>query len=178
MSTPLTDILPMFNREINIPGAEQLTTVSTGAKLGYIEDGFWDVRLSGMLDAYTVALGENITPPETTGTKYITDQDLTGDDLEQKFWMLITIFAGFRLLRLKIMQLAVNFTAEAGPVSYEQQASATVLRSLLDNLQDRIDQLKVQYSEDFGSDLFVLMDGVAQAEYSALNGLADLQILY
>lgn len=178
MSTPLTDLLPMFNREIDIPGATQFATVSAGAKLGYIEDGFWDVRLCGMLGSYTVALGEDITPPETTGVKYFTDQDLTGESLEQKFWMMITIFAGFRLLRLKIMQLAVNFTAEAGPVSYEQQASATVLRALLDNLQNRIDQLKVQYSDDFGSDLFVLMDGVAQAEYSALNGLADLQILY
>lgn len=178
MSTPLTDILPMFNREIDIPGDVQFSTVSAGAKLGYIEDGFWDVRLAGMLGGFTVALGEEITPAETTGVKYITDQDLTGEDLEEKYWVLIVIFAGFRLLRLKIMQLAVNFTAEAGPVSYEQQASATVLRALLDNLQGRIQELKEQYSDDFAVGAFIAMDGQAQSTYATLNSLPEANIYY
>lgn len=165
----------MLDREINVPGTSGITA-SSGQKLGYIEDGFWDVRLSGMLKNYTVALGETITPAQDTGKKYFTDHGLTNEDLDQQFWMMIVIFAGFRLLRLRIMQLAVNFTAEAGPVSYEQQASATVLRALLDNLQRRIDELKGLYSDEYSS-TFYLMDGMAQAEYAYLTNLAELQVI-
>jgi hypothetical protein len=74
--------------------------------------------------------------------------------------------------------LAVNFSAKAGPVEYEQQASATVLRALLDNLQGRIQELKGQYSDEFGATVFILMDGIAQSEYAALNSLADAQVVY
>jgi hypothetical protein len=177
MSTPLTDLIPMFNREIDIPGTGIIIT-SASAKLGYIEDGFWDIRLAGMLSGFTVALGETLTPPGTTGDKYFTDQDTLSEDLEQKFWMMVTIFAGFRVLRLKVMQLAVNFTAEAGPVSYEQQASATVLRALLDSLERRVAELKELYSDLIPANVFVVMDGLAQSEYATLNSLPELQILY
>lgn len=178
MATRIADLIPMFDRETNIPGDAQITTVSAGQKIGYIEDGFWDVRLAGMLGAYTVLDGADIVPPGTTGTKYFTDQATAEEDLERQYWMLINIFAGFRLLRLKIMDLAVNFKAVAGPVSYEQQASATVLRALLDNLQGRIQELKGQYSNEFSQSVFVLMDGIAQAEYATLNALPEQQIVY
>jgi len=178
MATKIADLIPMFDRETNIPGDPQITTVSAGQKIGYIEDGFWDVRLAGMLGTYTVMDGADVVPPEIVGTKYFTDQATAELDLEKQYWMLINIFAGFRLLRLKIMDLAVNFKAVAGPVSYEQQASATVLRALLDNLQGRIQELKGQYSNEFSQSVFVLMDGLAQAEYATLNALPEQQIVY
>lgn len=176
MTTPITDLIPMFDREINVPNASQITA-SAGQKLGYIEDGFWDARLSGLLPKFTVVDGADTDPPGTTGTKYFTDASTKSQSLDQQYWMMIVIFAGYRLLRLRIMQLAVNFTAEAGPVSYEQQASATVLRALLENLQRRVDELKALYSDEYGSTLFY-MDGVAQATYADFAQLADLTVLH
>jgi hypothetical protein len=76
------------------------------------------------------------------------------------------------------MQLAVNFTAEAGPVSYEQQASATVLRALLESLERRIMELKDLYSDLVPANVFIAMDGVAQSEYATLNALPELQVYY
>ncbi len=178
MGTLIDDLIPMFNREINIPGDEQLPSVSAGQKIGYIEDGFWDARLSGMLATFTVADGVDLVPPGITGKLYFTDDSSKAKDLEKQFWMMIVIIAGLRLLKLKIMDLAVNFTAEAGPVSYEQQASATVLRAILANLQGRVQELKGQYSEEFGTDLFILMDGIAQASYATLQSLPEAQIVY
>ncbi len=166
----------MLDREINIPNATQITA-SAGQKLGYIEDGFWDVRLSGMLDNFTIVDGSETDPALTAGKNYFTDISSKSKDLDQQYWMMIIIFAGFRLLRLRIMELAVNFTAEAGPVSYEQQASATVLRALLDSLQARVNELKSVYSDQYNS-VFMLMDGVAQREYASLNYLADQQVIY
>jgi hypothetical protein len=176
MATPITELIPMFDREINVPNAPQVT-VSASQKLGYIADGFWDARLFGLLSKYTIVDGADVVPAEPTGDNYITDISTKSKDLDQQFWMMVVIFAGFRLLRLKVMELAVNFKAEAGPVSFEQQASATVLRALLDNLQRRIDELKMIYSDQYGS-AFYLMDGMAQAEYSYLNLLSEQQIIY
>lgn len=177
MSTPTQDLVPMFQREINLPAAGQIT-ITGGQIVGYIEDGFWDARLSGVLENYTIADGADINDVGggSPGQNYFTDISGLTEDLPKQFWMLITIFGGFRLLRLRIMELAVNFSAQAGPVSYEQEASATVLRALLDNLQGRIQELKGQYSDEFSS-TFVLMDAVAQREYAMLAGLAENQIL-
>jgi hypothetical protein len=177
MGTLIEDLIPMFNREINGPGFERITA-SASQKLGYIEDGFFEIQLAGMLLAFDVFDGVDLVPPGTTGKNYFSDKSTKADDLEKKFWMMVVIFAGFRLLRLKIMDLAVNFTAEAGPVSFEQQASATVLRALLANLQGHIQELKGQYSDEFGADVFILMDGLAQSEYATLQSLPEAQIVY
>lgn len=163
----------MFDREINIPGDLQISTLSAANKIGYITDGFWDAKLSQMLDIYTVVDGDDVVPPATSGKDYFVDSASKADDLPVEFQMLVVITAGFRLLRLKIMDLAVNFTAEAGPVSFEQQASATVLRAVLANLQARLQELKGQYSDAF-SGSFHYWDGVSQA---AASDLADLGAL-
>ena len=108
--------------------------------------------------------------PASPGVKYFTDRATLSKDLGQELWMLIVIFAGFRLLRLKIMNLAINFKAVAGPVSYEQQASATTLRAMLDSLSRRVQELKATYSDQY-TGAFYYMDGVLQSEYALLSGL-------
>jgi hypothetical protein len=140
-------------------------------------DGFWDARLAETLSAYTVAKGEVIDPAQTTGVDYFTDAGLTNGDLPTQFHMMVVLFAGFRMIRLKILALAVNFKAVAGPTSYEQQASATTLRAVLSSMESRMRELRFQYSDAYYQDVFVLMDGQAQATYSLLNDLADYQVL-
>lgn len=178
MATAITELIPMMTRELNAPGVEQLPDISAGQLVGYIEDGFWDIRLAGMLKSFVVVDGSVLTPAQATGSRWITDRASLTDDLEEQYWMMIVLSAGFRLLRLKIMNLAVNFKAEAGPVSYEQQASATVLRALLDSFTKRMNELRVQYSEDFYQTAFIAWDGVAQDQYATLNGLQNQAIYY
>lgn len=177
MSVLVQDLIPMLNREVNAPGAEMFETASTGSKLGYLMDGFWDARLAGILSEYTIALGEDITPVQATGSSYFTDSSKTNGDFPEQFQMMVVLFAGFRMVRMKILSLAINFKAVAGPAEYEQQASATTLRAVLDSLSNRLQELKAQYSDDFSQSEFILMDGVAQAEYAWLNGLAGTQIV-
>lgn len=168
MPTPVSDLIPMFNREINPPGFENFD-LGAGENLGYIEDGFWDARLSGIFTGYQVVDGGEFPTPLPAG-RYFTDTQMTGD-LSRDLWMMIVVFAGFRILRLKILNLAINFKAVAGPTSYEQQASATTLRAMLDSLAKRIMELKSLYSDQYGG-AFFYMDGVLQSEYAHLNQLA------
>lgn len=176
MPTALTDLIPTFDRELNPTGVEAFVSdIGIGAKIGYIADAFWDAYLSGMLRKYTVVDGPDIG--EAVGTLWFTDQETNTEDFPKEYWMLLAIVAGFRVLRLKILNLAVNYKAEAGPTAYEQQASATTLRAVLDSLQNRLNELKALYSDEFTSGFFVLMDGVAQSEYATLNSLPEMQII-
>lgn len=177
MATPLTEMIPMLNRELNTPGAEQLPDLGAGDFLGYLADGFWDARLYTMLTQYTLVDGADLGTPQPTGTNYITDQSTKEDDLPDEFQMLVVILAGTRMLRNKILTLAVNFKATAGPVDYEQQASATTLRAILASLQRRLDELKVMYTDEFSPGAFVYMDGALQRASSELNGYLALTVV-
>lgn len=172
MATALADLVPMIQREVNPPGMELFPDAGAGVMLGYLEDAFWDVRLSGMLEGWTVVAAADValaTPPASG--RHITDVSTKVKDLDRELQMLIVLFAGLRIVRLKIVNLAVNFKAKAGPVEYEQQASATTLRAVLDSLSRRVGELKLMYSENYQG-AFNLFDGELQRDYAVLNDLA------
>jgi hypothetical protein len=177
MPTPLTELIPMMNRELNAPGTEQYPDMGAADYLGYIADGFWDARLATMLTSYTILDGLDLVTPEDANTDYFTDQSTTTEDLPEQFQMLVVIYAGARLLRNKILTLAVNYKATAGPVDYEQQASATTLRAILATLQKRMDELKRMYSDDFSPGTLYYMDGPLQRVASDLNDYLSMTVL-
>ncbi len=177
MATPLPDMIPMLQRELNAPGTEQYPDFGGGDYLGYIADGFWDVRLATMLTDYTILDGLDLGTPVATGTDYITDQATKENDLPVQFQMMVVIFAGARLLRNKILTLAVNYKASAASVEYEQQASATTLRAILASLQRRMDELKTVYSDDFSPGQMTYIDGPLQRAQSDLNQYLALTVL-
>lgn len=172
MATLITDMRPVLTREINVPGFEQLPDI-TGTELdGYIKNGFWESRLLGMLEGYTQTDGTEFATPIGDCIKASADDG----DLPEEFQLLVAIVAALTMLRLKIMALAINFSAEAGPVSYEQQASATVLRSILATLETRVNELAELYSDEYNS-VFVYFDSTLQRESSYLSGALGLQVV-
>lgn len=176
MATSAIDLVPMLIREVNPPGNELYPEATGSNFMFYIADGFWDARLSGIMKEYKIINGEEFVVPLITGVPYVTTQDEEGD-LPRELWMMLVVFAGLRLIRLKILNLAINFKAKAGPVEYEQQASATTLRAVLDSLLRRIAELKSVYSDDVYSGTFILMDGMAQAAYAEAAGLNEFFVL-
>lgn len=180
MATNIQDLRPALKREINPPGAEQFESIGGGELDGYILDGFWESYLLDMLKSYAVIDGADLDTPDPGNTYFITagdTDDTTDTDMADHAQMLVVILAGFRLLRMKGLVLALNFTAEAGPVSYEQQISATVLRAILQSLERRLQELKELYSDELGGGTLVYMDGVYQREAALVEGLPQLAIL-
>ena len=175
MATSIKSMIPMLDREINAPGVELYPTASAGSKMGYISDGFWDARLAGTLTTFTIIDGDSLVTPDTT-SDYITDASTKLEDLPNEFQMMVILFAGTRMIRSKILNLAINFTAEAGPVKFEQQASATTMRAVLASLERRLVELKVMYSDSFTPGAFAYMDGTLQRASAEVDGLLQLQI--
>lgn len=171
MATPVSTLREMLRREINVPGFEQLPDISASQLDGYIADGFWETRLLGILDDYTLTDGtEFATPPGMVIKKSSDDTDLP-----TQYQMMVIIVAGMRLIRLKALNLAVNFSASAGPVEYEQQTSATVLRAILDALESRLKVLQASYSDLFSGHMDYF-DGELQRERAIVDGLSVLTV--
>ena len=167
MATTVASMVPQLDREINAPGAELFSTASGAQKVGYIKDGFWEARLLGMLESYTQTDGTEFATPPGDVIKAIADDG----DLPEYLQQLVVIVAALKMVRMKILNLAINFRAQAGPVEYEQQASATTLRSVLATLEMRVNELKELYSEELGQGPFVYFDSVLQRESSGIDEL-------
>lgn len=173
MATLVSSLRDMLRREVNVPGFEQLPDLSNTELDGYISDGFWEARLIGLLSDYTLTDGTEMATPLGSVIKLTSD----GSDLPEYFRILVVIVAGLKLIRLKALNLAVSIRAQAGPVEYEQQISATVLRAILESLERRVAFLQVNYSDLLGAGPFVYFDAELQRESSLVYGLLEVTVL-
>lgn len=168
MATPVSDLHAMLLREVNVPGFEQLPDLFPADLTGYVADGFWEAKLSGMLSDYTIT---------DDGSGNLTIERISDSaDLPTEWHVLVVMFAALKLIRLKALNLATNFKAVAGPVEYEQQVSATVLRAILEALERRVVELKSAHSELYGSALYYF-DAVLQRESSMVQDLPALTVI-
>ena len=175
MATPITDLRAQLSREINVPGVETLPDITNSQLDGYIADGFWETRLYGMLADYTLTDGTEFATPVTGG---VIKKAADDDDLPEEYQQLVVIVAALRMLRMKILNLAINFKADGGPVSYEQQASATTLRAILATLQDRLNTLQELYSETLQGGAFQYFDSVLQRDASMMSNALEYTVIY
>lgn len=145
-----------MKREVSPPGGDNYPDASDDVWLGELQDGFWEAYLDGFLQAFTEADG--LVSP-VSGTVDITR------DLQQ----LIVFYAGFRVLRAAIRSLNTLFRAKAGPVEFETQQSANVLKELFQELS-RKRALLLQRLSDAGVVDSVYIDAVVQRTRSIAWG--------
>lgn len=126
MSVDLSTLVESLKREVTPPGEEETTfpDATDETWMGYLSDGFWEIRLDGMLAGFTEASG--LVSPSTGTT------ELTRDMLQ-----LVVFYAGIRILRNQILAFNTVFRAKAGPVEFETQKSAQTLKALLDDMRER-----------------------------------------
>lgn len=162
-----------LRRQVNLTGVARVPDITATEIDGHILDGFWSLRLRNLLPGYSVVEGSELEPV-ATGTFFVqtSDYDEPFPELLQR---LVVMMATFNILRIAILNLAVNFRARSGPAEYEQQASATTLRAILQSMEDELGLLVE--TGTIGSGLFVYFDGVLQARYAELAGLPALTVI-
>lgn len=129
MAVDLFDLVESLKREVNPPGELAFPSATDDEYAGYLADGFWEARLDGLLSGYE----------ETDGA--VTPIDPDSDDLGREWQQLIVIYAGFRILKNALRQMKTVFRAQAGPVEFETQQSATTLKEIMVDLRARRDWL-------------------------------------
>jgi hypothetical protein len=159
MAVDLGDLIEPLKREVNPPG-QTILTAGDDEWLGRLLDAFWDGRLDGLFAGYTA--------DSDAGT--VLPIDPSGPEMLRELQQAIVFLAAYNALFLAIMNTKTQFKAEApGPVSYETQQSAQVLKELAQSLKERRDILLYRLS-DIGLVPTYVIDAVVERQDSLMMG--------
>lgn len=122
MAVDLNNLIDYLKAEVNSPGIESFPDATDDDWLIRLQSSFWDVVLQGAMSGYTVDDNGVVTP--ISGTT----------DLSRDVQQFIVFNAGVDIIRNKIREMGSLFRAVAGPVEYETQNSAQVMKAILDEL--------------------------------------------
>lgn len=120
----LTDLVTPLQAALNAPGENLYPTVSPTQWVSYLADGFWTAYNDGLLAGYAELDGE-IFP--------VSGSVVMPKDQQQ----LVLMYTAINIIRLRLLSMQTTFKAKAGPVEYEVQQSAQVMKGLLEEFTDR-----------------------------------------
>lgn len=160
MAVDLADLIDPLKREVSTPGNEEATypNATEDSWVGYLQDGFWEIYLDGFAQGFKVADG------------IVTNRTAGGDDMAGEMQQLVVLYAGIRIIRNELRQLNTSFRAKAGPVEYETQQSAQVLKGVLDELTARRNTILKRLANLDATDTYYI-DAVIERDYAINTGL-------
>jgi hypothetical protein len=146
MSVDLGELIEPLRREVSQPGAETSTfpDATDDSYFGHLQDAFWETVLDSVISGYTEADG------------IVTPLDVDDDDLGRDLQQLVVLYAGIRIIRNQLLAMNTLFRAKAGPVEYETQKSAQVLKGILDELKYRRDFVLARLAEVGDVDVYYI----------------------
>lgn len=128
MTVDISDLIVSLQREVNPPGTDLFPNATDDDWLGQLLDSFWEAKLFGFFTTFTADL-DGLISPNTTGD----------DDMARSDQALIILFAGARVIRNELKNTSTGFRAVAGPVEFETQNSAQLLRDILKDIRSKVD---------------------------------------
>ena len=158
MAIDLGDLVESLQREVSPPGTNLFPDAVDDDYFGHLQDSFWEVKLDGIEAFANYTESGGLVSP-ISGTSELTR------DLQQ----LIVLYGGIRIVRNAMRNINTLFRTKAGPVEYETQQSAQVLKSILDELAARRNFILNRLS-DIGAVDTSYVDMVVQRDYSMGNG--------
>lgn len=148
MAVDITELVDNLKREVNAPGVDLFPNATQTEWEGNLMDAFWEAKLLGTLDGYTMDDDGSVTP-------------ISGDtDLSRELQQLVVFVAGLRCVRKQLQALKTVTRYKAGPVEYETQQSTQLLRALFTDLQNKLNLFLTRLS-DLGSIDDTVIDGIA-----------------
>lgn len=159
MAVDMNTLIESLKNEVNPPGTDLYPDVTDPQWLSRLKDAFWEAKMNKAFPNYTLT-GDDITP--ISGS----------DDLPREQQQLIVLYAGFRAALTSFQNLNSSFRSKAGPVEYETQKSAQVLKGLLDALRERIKNALEDTDGTSAGSLAMVVDGFY--ERSVAIGYGDL----
>lgn len=167
MAVSLADYVESLKREVQPPGSNLFAGATDADWVGYLADAFWEARLDGLLAGYVVEYDAG----DDDGDIVPADGDGTAPDLDGRGMALVILYAGIKVLRNRILNMASGgIRAKAGPVEYEQnQAAATVLSEMLKQLRATKDRI-LEAIDDSDETAVVMIDIFSSRLYGMDGG--------
>lgn len=125
MAVDLGDLIEDLRAEINPPGVDLYPTATDDDWINRLRNAFWEARIGGAFIGYRESDGL-IAP--VSGI----------DELPREQQQLIILYAGLNVVLADFRNTQSAFKAKAGPVEYETQRSATLLKGVLDLLKTKL----------------------------------------
>lgn len=120
----LSELVEDTKAELNVPGVDNYASATVDQWTTQLRNAFWEAVIDGIIVGYEESDG--IVSPKSGTTPL-------GRELQQ----VIIFYVGVRVIRNKLLDQKTKFAASAGPVKYEYQQSANVLKGLLDEWVNR-----------------------------------------
>lgn len=153
MSVDLGDRIPDLVAEINPPGVDLYTAAGDADWIDRLKNGFWSAVLEGVIKGYAVDDDGLVTP--TTGTT----------DMPRDLQQIVVLYTAYKVVLYKLLEAKTRFKAVAGPVSYETEQSAGVLREVLQNIRNSLN-LVINRLGDMNAVNTTVLDAVIERSYS------------
>jgi hypothetical protein len=181
MAVDLAGLVDSLKREVSAPGEDVFPDGTDDNYIGSLTDAFWEVRLYGLLSGWeenAAARGgpsnfsEGIITPIGVNSTYDSPSGYSPADLSRELQQLVVLWAAWKIVLTRMSSVRSVFRAKAGAVEFETQQAATVLKTVLDALKDRIEFLLRSLST-YGSTTAVMQfDAVLERSYAtALHGV-------
>lgn len=154
MAVDLGDLVPYLQAAVSPPGNDLFADTVEDEWITRLANGFWNARLDGLLAGYVESDG-SITP--TSGT----------DDMSREMQQVIVFFSAYDTILLALRALNTQFKAVAGPVSFETQQSANLLKDIAEDLRERRNILLRRLS-DMGSTSAYVIDSIIARQDSLM----------
>lgn len=122
MTVDITNLVDNLKAEVNIPGGDAFPAAVDADWEIRLLNAFWETVLDGLIVGYDMNDDGIVTP--VTGTT----------DLNREMQQLVIFYAGISVVRNALRTLSAVFRAKAGPVEFESQNAATVMKSIMDEL--------------------------------------------
>ena len=156
MAVDLGDLVPYLEAEVSPPGNDLFDTTGDDEWVTRLANGFWNARLDGLLAGYVETDGLVVPVSGTT-------------DMSRELQQVIVFYAAYDTILLALRTLNTMFRAQAGPVEFETQQSAQVLRDIAAALKDKRNLLLSRLS-DIGATTDYVIDAIIARQDSMLNG--------
>jgi hypothetical protein len=152
----LSELVGSLKSTVNVPGKDAFPGASNAEWVAYLQNGFWDAMLDGIMPATYSEDGEGIVSPDSGTTP-----------LSRELQQVVVFYASINVVRNQIRAINTLFRAKAGPVEYETQQSAQALKALLDDITSRRQFLLLRLSDAVGTQSYYV-DMLYQRE-AAIN---------
>lgn len=150
MAVDLNDLVEYLNAEI---GPTTAATMTGGQKVLALRNAFWSAKLDGVTALADYREVDGVIDP------------VGSVELDRELQQIIVFWAGIAIVANELRNANTAFRAKAGPVEYETQTSANVLKGVLDLLLERR-ALLVKRLSDQGRTTVGIIDAMANADYT------------
>lgn len=158
----LSDLIPDLEYTLSPVGQTAIfASISDDEWVGRLKNAFWSAYNDGLIPSTWTCNADGIVTPVSGSSTF-------GRDLQQ----IVLFYCGLNRVQNELLQLKTRFRAKAGPVEYETEQSAGVLKTLLDSLLKQRDDILERLADSNGVSM-VYIDSVRQRDYSMRDSLID-----